>query len=218
MFNSNLIGILAVFLTTLSIIAFYKFWLRKIWTKNDQPTFLIKTFENKKIFKWVVLIISFLSLFYMDFIRDYVFKNLTYRMNYIEIIEKGGSLDKYFDSTDSFMVLVFGNFSSYQLYYFKIVFTVVFLIVYFLICQFILKIAYLKHRTLKFSLLLYGTGFLLMLVVFSFYFFTFPPDIKNNFYLISMELGHFLESSLPTLLLLLSFKIYLSSQNFNQIE
>jgi len=133
-------------------------------------------------------------------------------------MEKGGAVDKYFDPTDSLMVSIFENFSSYQLYYYKIVFSLVFLFIYFLLCQIILKLTYIQHRTLKFTSLLYGTGYLFMMLVFSFYFFTFPTEIKTNFYLISMELGHFLESSLPTLLLLLSFKIYLRYQNINQIE
>jgi len=139
-------------------------------------------------------------------------------MQYIGQIEKGGSPDKYFDPTDSMMVSLLEGLSSYQIYYLKFFATLTMLLVYFLVCQLILKLVYIQHRTLKFTTLLYGTGYLSMMLVFSFYFFTFPQEIKTNFYLISMEIGHFLESSLPTLLLLLSFNIYLSSKNVNQIE
>ena len=218
MFNNNYVGFLSIVITFACAFLFFKLWNRKIWSNTKASTFLVPTFQNRQKTQLTFLVLLFALLFYLDFLRDYVFTNLSFRMNFVNIIENGGSLDKYLDPTDSLMVTVFGKFTSIQLYYFKIFFTIVFLLFYFLICQLILKIAYLKHRTLKFTLLLYGTGYLLMMLVFSFFFFTFPYEIKNSFYIISMEIGHFLESSLPTLLLLLSFKIYLSSQNINQIE
>jgi hypothetical protein len=217
MFNNNLIGILAIAITSSIGFLFFWFWKSKIWNKNSKPNFL-SFIENKKPLQYSLVTLVLLLLFYLDFIRDYIFKNLTFRMQYIELIEKGGSPDKYLDPTDSFMVSILEGLSAYQIYYGKFLATFCMLFIYFIVCQLILKLAYIKHRTLKFTSLLHGTGVILMMFVFSFYFFTFPPEIKNNFYLISMEIGHFLESSLPTLLLLLSFKIYLSSQNINQIE
>ncbi len=217
MFNNNLIGILALLISCALGFAFFWFWKTKIW-KNNSPAKLFLNLKDYKKTQVILITILLFFLFYLDFIRDYIFKNLTFRMNFIGLMEKGGSPDKYLDPTDSLMVSLLEGLSSYQIYYLKFLATFLMLFVYFVVCQLILKLIYLKHRTLKFTSLLYGTGIFFMMFVFSFYFFTLPPVIKNNFYLISMEIGHFLESSLPTLLLLLSFKIYLSSQNFNQIE
>lgn len=217
MFNNNLIGILALLISSALGFAFFWFWKIKIW-KNNSPAKLFLNLKDYKKTQVILITILLFFLFYLDFIRDYIFKNLTFRMNFIGLMEKGGSPDKYLDPTDSLMVSLLEGLSSYQIYYLKFLATFLMLFVYFVVCQLILKLIYLKHRTLKFTSLLYGTGIFFMMFVFSFYFFTLPPVIKNNFYLISMEIGHFLESSLPTLLLLLSFKIYLSSQNFNQIE
>jgi hypothetical protein len=139
-------------------------------------------------------------------------------MNYVDVISKGGSPDKYFDPTDSLMQKILDGFNATHIYYIKFIATIVILGVYFLICQTVLKLIYIKNNTFVFTSLLYGSGFLTMMLVFSFYFFTFPNEVKYNFYLIAMEIGHFLESSLPTLLLILSYKIYLSSQNFNRLE
>lgn len=218
MFNNNLIGILILLTTGTLGFLFFRFWKVKLWDNNSKPTTLSFFHKKYKALRYILIAISLSFLFYLDFIRDYIFKNLTFRMQFIEQIEKGGSPDKYFDPTDSLMASILEGLSSYQIYYLKFLATIVMLVVYLLICQLILRITYIRHRTLKFSSLLYGAGYLSMMLVFSFYFFTFPQEIKTNFYLISMEIGHFLESSLPTLLLLLSFKIYLSSQNLNQIE
>lgn len=218
MFNNNLVGLVAILISVASGMIFYRIWKSKLWNNNTQPSFFSFLDKTHKSIQYLIITVSLLFLFYLDFIRDYIFKNLTFRMQFIEQIEKGGSPDRYLDPTDSLMVSLLDGLSSYQIYYFKFIATVSMLLIYFITCQFILKVTYFKHRTLKFTSLLYGIGYLLMMFVFSFYFFTFPQEIKTNFYLISMEIGHFLESSLPTLLLLLSFKIYLSSQNINQIE
>lgn len=218
MFHNNWIGIVAVIISLGCGFLFYYFWVHKIWSnRNLVSQKSISLFKNKFV-RISCIILSLLFLFYLDFLRDYLFKNLTFRMNYVDVISKGGSTDKYFDPTDSLMQKILNGFTAQQIYYLKFLSTFLTLGLYFLTCQIILKLIYIKNNTFVFTSLLYGTGFLLMMFVFSFYFFTFPKEIKYNFYLISMEIGHFLESSLPTLLLILSYKIYLSSQNFNQIE
>ncbi len=218
MFHNNWVGILAIIITLGCGYLFFYFWINKIWkTKNNVTNKKVTFLENKPL-RILLIILSLLFLFYLDFLRDYIFKNLTYRMNYIDVISNGGSTDKYFDPTDSLMQKILEGYTAQQIYYLKFLSTFLILGVYFLACQTILKLIYYKNNTFVFTSLLYGSGFLLMMFVFSFYFFTFPNEIKYNFYLISMEIGHFLESSLPTLLLILSYKIYLSSQNINQIE
>jgi hypothetical protein len=133
-------------------------------------------------------------------------------MDYQYLIEKGGSPDKYFDQTDSWMKSVLGDASSTTIYKLKYWASGFFIFIYWLISHTILKLTYPKHNTFPYILLIYGLGTLMMGLVFAFYFFEWSHDTKLNFYLIAMEIGHFLESSLPTLLSILGFKIYLSSQ------
>ncbi len=218
MFHNNWIGIVAVIISLGCGFLFYYFWVHKIWSKRNLVSQKSISLFKNKFFRILLIVLSLSFLFYLDFLRDYLFKNLTFRMNYIDVISNGGSKDKYFDPTDSLMQKILEGYTAQQIYYLKFLSTFLILGVYFIACQTILKLIYYKNKTFVFTSLLYGSGFLLMMFVFSFYFFTFPNEIKYNFYLISMEIGHFLESSLPTLLLILSYKIYLSSQNINQIE
>ncbi|MCB9188204.1 MAG: hypothetical protein H6599_02870 [Flavobacteriales bacterium] len=167
----------------------------------------------------IVLIIAIIGfLFYLDFLRDYVFKNLDWRMDFQYHMEQGGSPDKYVDGTDSWMKSVLGEASSNTIYLLKYMASGIFIVIYTFISHLIMRLAYPDQNTFPFTFLLYGLGTLSMLLVFGFYFFEWSIQTKAKFYLTSMEIGHFLESSLPTLLMLLGFKIYLSSQEVKPNE
>lgn len=154
----------------------------------------------------------------MDFLRDYVFHNLSYRMDYLFQIENGGSPDKYADYTDSLMKQMLGKANSSTVYYLKYVASFIFILIYASLTFLITKLIYPKIRLGHYVILIYGLGIIVMAWVFSWYFFTWGHDTKLNFYLIAMEIGHFLESSLPTLLSILGFKFYLSSQAIESNE
>lgn len=215
MFHNNYIGLLAALLCLSLLFYFLKTWNKKLQNKRFdlgvKPTI-------KKGVRWSFLILALCLLLYMDFLRDYVFHNLSYRMNYLYLIENGGSPDKYMDYTDSLMLKILGDANSSLIYGLKYFFSFIFIIIYFLLTQLIIKLVYPAQNTFPFTSLLYGCGALLAGIVFSGYFFTWSHDVKLNFYLISMEIGHFLESSLPALLCILGFKIYQEYQTPNEIE
>lgn len=214
MFNNNFIGFILLALSIVSIYGFIIWWNLKL----KDLSFNLGINRISKTIQVVAIIVLISTLFYMDFIRDYVFHNLTYRMNYLDLIEHGGSPDKYEDYTDSLMLKILGNSNSIKIYYLKYAMSVVFVLTYYLLSFFVLKVIYPSKNAFPFITLFYGLGSLAALFVFSGYFFTWPHDTKINFYLISMEIGHFLESSLPTLLSILGFKIYLSYQMSNSSE
>lgn len=133
-------------------------------------------------------------------------------MDYTYLIEQGGSPDKYVDGTDSWMKAFLGDASSSTIYWLKYLASAIFILIYAFISHVVMRLTYPEYNSFPYTILLYGLGTLMMGIVFSFYFFTWPHNTKLNFYLISMEIGHFLESSLPTLLTILGFKIYLTTQ------
>lgn len=209
MFHSNFIGTASLLIVGASIYGFILLWIKRL--KSAYPRLGISEGINKTV-RIVFIILLLGLLFYLDFLRDYVFKNLTWRMDFQYQMEQGGSPEKYFDGTDSWMKAILGNTSSGTIYILKYIASAVFIMIYFLLTQFILRLAYPAYNTFPYPLLLYVLGTLSMGLIFSFYFFQWSIEIKTKFYLIAMEIGHFLESSLPALLSILGFKIYLSSQ------
>lgn len=215
MFHSNFIGIVALLLSISLCYGFIVLWNRKL--KSVSINLGITESPNKWI-RIFGLTLTLLLLFYLDFIRDYAFKNLNWRMDFMYHMEQGGSPEKYVDGTDSWAKAILGDTSSQTLYKLKYIISGIFILIYAFIAHLTMRWVYPKFNTLPYTLLLYGLGVLMMGLVFSFYFFTWSHDTKLNFYLISMEIGHFLESSLPTLLSILGFKIYLSTQETKSNE
>ncbi len=184
----------------------------------------------------IILIIGLsLFLFYSDFIRDYVFKNIDIQMNYLyhfepptglklndselydtrvqytlEELENAGwqpAVDNY---TDSWMEDKLMNFNVNGLIRLKWICTFGF-ILFFLIQSILLGLViYRKKIFIKFSAILYFGVLGLAGLVYSLYYIPISYNWQSNCYLIAMELVHFLQSSLPTLLLIVSFKIYLA--------
>ena len=197
------------------IYGFILLWSKKL--RLLKLDFGIKTTEKKAIrVLAVIVIVGF--LFYLDFLRDYVFKNLDWRMDFQYLMETGGSPEKYVDGTDSWMKSILGDASSATIYKLKYFASAIFIFIYFVISHLVMRLTYPTNNTFPYTILLYGLGTLMMGLVFSFYFFEFSHSLKLKFYLIAMEIGHFMESSLPTLLSILGFKIYLSSQELKPNE
>lgn len=209
MFHNNLNGILALCIVILLSYGFILLWGKKL------SSFRFDLGINNSIntnLRFVLIITLVILLFYLDFVRDYVFKNLDWRMGFQYQMENGGSPDKYVDATDSWMKALLGDTSSNTIYKLKYLASAIFILIYAFVSHVILRLVYPANNALPYILLIYGLGTLTMGLVFSFYFFTWPHDTKLKFYLTAMEIGHFLESSLPTLLSILGFKIYLTTQ------
>jgi hypothetical protein len=129
-------------------------------------------------------------------------------MDYTERVLVSENPNELVNYADRNFIKLLGNLTTNQAYLYKYLFFGLFTLVYFTICSVVIKLAYPAINTFKFTSFLYGIGTSVILLIFSFYFFPWQQDTKDNFFDISMEIGHFFQSSLPTLLLLVSFKIY----------
>lgn len=157
---------------------------------------------NKKVFRLIIIIAFLFALFGLDFLRDFVFKNFDMQMNYLNHMDETGysTIENY---THSFMEKLLQGYSSSDIYHFKWIFTIIFAIVFYFVGSLFLLYVYNKKAMLFLSYL-YAALFLSAALIYSYNFIS----ISRNSYLISMEIMHFLQSSLPTLFMILAFKIY----------
>jgi hypothetical protein len=187
-------GILVILFTKVSFLKF------KVVSTNNSKKHLFA-----KPFRWIIAIIILLTIFWMDFARDYTFKNLNMQMNFMYAIENGQ--EGLYNYTDSFMENILGDASSTTIYYLKFTMTCIFTILYFSLSTVFLKLLFVNQRILPYAFLFYSVSFCCMGLFFVFNSFPFSYETSTNFYLISMEVGHFMQSSLPTLLFVVLFKM-----------
>lgn len=162
--------------------------------------------------KWLrIITIIFLVglLFYSDFIRDYLFKNIGFQIYYLQHIGIDGysTIDNY---TDSLLEKLFTNYSISNLVNLKWILTIFFSVFYGILCALISYLFYKKKEVILYTSILYVSLFFAAGMIYLMRYFSDSYEWQENTYLISMQLTHFLQSSLPTLLILASFKIYLS--------
>lgn len=159
-----------------------------------------------KIIRIIIIILFLFILFGLDFLRDFVFKNLDLQMFYVNHLDENGN-SSVINYTHSFMEKLLNGYSDYQIYYLKWGFTILFTAVFFSVGSIFLKFLYPKKAVL-FFLYLYLTLFVLASIIYSINFITY----NMTSYLISLEIMHFLQSSIATLFMILAFKIYQKSQ------
>ena len=168
--------------------------------------------KKLKIFA-LILLVSF--LFYSDFIRDYVFKNVQYQIHYLSLFSAEGNpmIDNH---TDSWMEKLLEGKSITELINLKWLFTLAFTFYFLLFSILIPFILYNKKRIITYALVLYGTIFFSALTIYGLRFIYSDYNWQENTYLISLSLMHFLQSSLPALLIVLAFKLHLSFNEENR--
>lgn len=168
--------------------------------------------KKLKIFA-LILLVSF--LFYSDFIRDYVFKNVQYQIHYLSLFSAEGT-PMIENHTDSWMEKLLEGKSITELINLKWLFTLAFTFYFLLFSILIPFILYNKKRIITYALVLYGTIFFSALTIYGLRFIYSDYNWQENTYLISLSLMHFLQSSLPALLIVLAFKLHLSFNEENR--
>lgn len=169
--------------------------------------------KNLKIF---ILIVLGIALFYSDFIRDYIFKNIEYQIHYLSHFSADGypTVENF---TDSWMEKLLDGKPISSLSNLKWLFTFLFTIYFLLFSILIPYLIYSKKIIIKYAAFLYGIIFTSALIIYALRIFSSDYNWHENTYLISLGLMHFLQSSLPTLLLVLAFKLHLNfSSNTNK--
>ena len=155
----------------------------------------------KKKIKYFLIILFGI---YLEFLRDFCFVNLNLQIEYLEYVER--NLDV-FNYTDSKILYYLKSMSIKSLIYLKWGLSFLFILFFFLIG---LAISFLSYDSKKYKqflkLFLFGG---LLIVFISLVIFTFGKlfSLENqmNFYYISLELSHFVQSSLYPITFLLIF-------------
>ena len=163
---------------------------------------------NKTLKIYVLIALGFL-LFYSDFIRDYVFKNLEYQIHYLSHITPEGfpMVENY---TDSWMENLLQGYSIPNIVNLKWLFTFIFTIYFFILSAILPYIIYERKITIRYAAILYSLLFSATILIYCLRYFSSSYSWQENTYLISLGISHFLQSSLPAILLILSFKLHLS--------
>ena len=158
---------------------------------------------NKKI---ILFVFIFASIF-LEFLRDFLFVNINLQIQFSNLTESGYDT---FNFTDSKMLEIIKDFSIQKLKILKWSMTLFFFLFFILIGSLFSFVIWDNNTAKKFTklyslsgLTIFGTGFIIYLS--SLFFNT---ENRFNFYYISIELSHFVQSSLYPISFLLVFYAY----------
>jgi len=152
--------------------------------------------------KYAPFVILLLIAFTADFFRDYIFVNLNYQIHYLTYSD--------FNYTDSFIEKYVSGYSINELKRIKWIMSFFFIGLFALISYLLIHF---QHKSFKkkfqFLMLLFFFIILLFSSV-SYLIYSQINDIstQNSFYYISMELSHYLQSSLSFITLFMIFELY----------
>jgi hypothetical protein len=142
--------------------------------------------NKKSIF---ILLITFLILTFLGFLREYVFEGIN---------EFLGQLYYHYENPKIRKGLsIFEKFDYWELYYIKFVLTGLFASLYFLITYFSLKLIFTSKKTLLFTLV-YFLGIFSFAFIFYLMAYLGTPE---KFYMVSRRLAEFVQSPLALMIL-----------------
>ena len=152
--------------------------------------------------------ISIISLaIFFEYLRDYIFINLNIYIEFLQNINNGLNVINY---TDTRLHDLIQSFSLESLVNIKWTLSIGFAFVFFLIGVFFSKINLNTKDHVKFTYLLSIGGLLILIISFLIFWIGQQLNVENenNFYSISLELSHFVQSSLfPISFFLISWSI-----------
>ena len=155
---------------------------------------------NKTIIHSLLLIIAVI----IEFFRDYCFININIHLHYISQQKNGREIINY---TDSFIENITSNFSYDQIINIKWILAILFSFLFYILGLLYAKIIWNKsifHSFIKFYTI---SWFFISVLSLAFYFISKFLNLENqyNFYYISIELGHFIQSIIFPLCFILAF-------------
>ena len=169
---------------------------------------------GKRIIKYTIIITGVILLFSLDFLRDYFFKNVQFQAYYISHLDSNNisSVENY---TDSLLEPLLSSFSITGLFYLKWVGSAFFILLFAVTGALLNFFVYNNKKVFVYFFSLYGFLTVASVLIYSVIFLTNNYEQQNRLYLTSMQIAHFLQSSLPSLLFLVSFKLYQDSAKNN---
>lgn len=155
--------------------------------------------------KKLVIFFLVLCVIFFDFFRDYIFQNINFQLHYLSHFKHGNAST--INMTDSTIEFFVEDLSRTTLIYLKWIFSGLFILIYLILTILLSKLIY-KNQP---SRLLISTAFFLSTISILFYVFCLKSKsvlMSNSFYGISIEISHFLQSSLFVISMLMIFKVY----------
>ena len=163
---------------------------------------------NNSLKKHIILLALLLIAFSLDFLRDYIFVNINYQIHYLNYLD--------FNYTDSFIEKFISNYSINELSNIKWMLSFFFILMFAAISFLLIHYKYKKQQK-KFQLLT-AAFFVFILIFIGISYFTSITltdiSLQNSFYNISIEMSHYLQSSLSFISLFMIFELY---QRFNTL-
>ncbi len=159
------------------------------------------------MYKYILVFILILIIFSFDFIRDYIFQNMNLQIHYLNHINNDGPT--IFNYTDSLMEKILSGISISGLIRIKWLLSFSFVFIYLILSCFLGSTIYNKTRKrfIIFSIALFVFVFIFSSLAY-FISYYYSNEMQNTFYYISMELSHYLQSSLAPITLIVAFQAY----------
>ena len=159
-----------------------------------------------KYLRYTIIALLGTWLLYSDFIHDYVFINLNSQIYYLRNIEDGMAVKNY---TDSWMQAHLFEKSIADIRFLKWVYSGLFTVYFWALASSLLLLIYRNKKSIIFSSIFFGGLFLIACLIFGLNYLPWGFGWQSGCYSISIHIFHFIESSLPALMLIASFKAYL---------
>ena len=155
----------------------------------------------KQKIKYIILILLAICL---EYLRDYLFININFQIDFLE--NTLNNLEQ-FNNTDSFIHSFIHNVDISKLKSFKWILSIIFSLLYFLIGIIFSKYFFSNSLHKSFSIIFSVGG--TVILSFSYLIFMFGKHLslenQTNFYFVSLELSHYIQSSLYPITFLLIF-------------
>ncbi len=155
----------------------------------------------KQKIKYLILIVIAICL---EYFRDYLFININLQIDFLE--NTANNLEQ-FNNTDSNIHSFINNVDISKLNSFKWILSILFSLLYFLIGIIFSNFFFSKSLHKSFSIIFFVGG--IVILSFSFLIFLFGKHLslenQTNFYFVSLELSHYIQSSLYPITFLLIF-------------
>ena len=154
--------------------------------------------------KNISIVFLILFLIFLEFFRDYLFININLQIQFTELINNNNNPINY---TDSVIEQITKEFSIQQLKITKWIMTIIFFILFFSVGSIIAMNLWIREKAFKFIQIYFISGLVVFTISFIFYLLSLITKLENsyNLYYISIEMSHFVQSSLYPIIFLLIF-------------
>ena len=158
----------------------------------------------KKKIKYFLIILFGI---YLEFLRDFCFVNLNLQIEYLENVERNLDVINY---TDSRILYYLKSMSIKSLIYLKWILSFLYILLYFFIGLAFSYISFDSKKHTQFLKIFFNGGIIMLTLSFLIYNVgrLFNLENEQNFYFISLEISHFIQSLLyPTSFLLVFWSL-----------